>query len=344
MQPSFVLAHLLTCITILAPVSHALNSCFKTDNYNATRGQPFVITWPDDNSIYDLSLDSTEGEFVGYIARNVTDTSLIWTPPLNITDGPYYLALKNLDRQSTCQSQNFTVRGSADSTVTELSGPLAVTVVTINSLLSTVTATVAYFTPTIEVNALTTASATTTSTPIASAAPSATATSKSSSKGNGLTIGISVGFGALVLIVLVLGALLWRARRKKKVQPEAPNETYSDTKHGLRTESPSEELDSQQRMELSGQERNEIDSRVKPQGFKFGTNYTELDNEERRTELDAGQTIPIEMPAEVPVSWNKEKSRPSSIISTPVEGLSTASPFHDANRVSTPTKSTESEK
>jgi hypothetical protein len=62
------LAHLVIAAVVLIPFSDALNSCFKTDNYNAVRGQPFVVTWPDDQSEYDLALETAAFDFIGYIA------------------------------------------------------------------------------------------------------------------------------------------------------------------------------------------------------------------------------------------------------------------------------------
>lgn len=55
-------------------VTEALNSCFNTDDYTVTRGQPYVLTWPADPGYYDIALVTDQDQFVGYIASEFNRT------------------------------------------------------------------------------------------------------------------------------------------------------------------------------------------------------------------------------------------------------------------------------
>lgn len=217
------------------------------------------------------------------------------------------------------------------------------TAVTINGVRTTVTGTVASFTPTAQ-PVLTTG-------PIAEAAPTSPGASKSATSSGSdktLTIGISVAMSGLVVIIIVLGALLWRSRRKRNAKIEkdrkeedAINETL---KRKMMTSSPRSsrdssqpELDGQKRSEIEGRERTELDSRKLPPGYKSGTTYAELHEDERRIELDGRQQTPVEMPGDGPEAWHERKVRPSSIVETPSEGISTRNPFEDCSTPSSPT-------
>lgn len=300
--------HVLLVCALLAAVSHAMNSCFSTDDYSAMRGEPFTITWPNDTSTttWDLSLTTFDQVFVGYIGRessgdinphprsnrllagNITQTSLIWTPPLYIGNGPFKLELWNWNRQSTCYSQNFSVFGSSTAQVTELPGPLATSAVTINGQVTTVTATVASFTP---------SSQTITSlAPSASAAASKTPASRTPK----LQIGVGVAFGVLALIIALLLGLLWNSRRKAKARRDSVPEKLHNNDSMLKlnrlshTEPEAAELGGRERLELSTAEMtNEI-----------GPGRT-------RVELDAGvkENEPVEMPGDVPVGWGDVAKR-----------------------------------
>ncbi|KAH9208162.1 hypothetical protein DL95DRAFT_527544 [Leptodontidium sp. 2 PMI_412] len=291
-------------IIVFAAVSRAADSCFRTDNYTVTRGSPFILTWEGDGSEHDLSLFTEGDESVGFIARNLTQTSLLWTPPLNISDGPYKFGLFIIRRASICYSPIFTVQGGADVPPLELSGPLAVSAVTINQFRTTVTATVARFTP-----------QDTASMASVSQAPSS-ALSRPPEDDAGkkaLQIGIPVTAVMLFLVLVVLGVLLWRSRRQRqqsrmleaKLLSTDGDDAASIPSH--RTEPPPE--DPMPELETRGNAA-EMEGRAQLYAIEMG-NESEI-----KAEMDSiSCQTPVELPGDVPKEWLAGVRRRDSYVS-----------------------------
>lgn len=332
---------LILVAAIFTIATQAANSCFQNDPpYKVVRGTPFVLTWKIDipGSDFDISLATTDHTSLGYISStwslssyiaptmflfllrthllihqtgNVTASSLVWTPPLNISSGPFTLALFLLDRQSICFSPNFTISGSENVQYAAPSASLVTTVVTNNMVPATVTATVGSWTP--NVAALATTAATSTKAATATAVTMVPSDDAPNSNSKMFwKIGLAIGMGVLVVLVIVLGVFLWKAKQKKQSEELAQEHgddvklKFENTSNRSSAHSPLTELQVlPQRSELPVTEQIQLDSCAKPEGWRPDAQYMELNGQERY-EVD-GMGIIAELPGDEPVRFPEKK-------------------------------------
>ncbi|KAK6857721.1 hypothetical protein PG995_005420 [Apiospora arundinis] len=175
--------------------------CFLTADWDhMVPGRPMVLAWANfHGSFYDILLNrdvKTRASLVGSIARNVTQSSIVWLPPEDISEGNpnrlFAVQLWDLARGTVCNSPSFNFKPRSPDTPSESdyrhnSAPFATGVEpSYSSALPT---------------------STTTSGPEPTEEPA--------KQTNTATIVAGAVIGTLLVALLVVSGLLWRAKRKR---------------------------------------------------------------------------------------------------------------------------------
>lgn len=274
-------------------------------------GQPNVLIWEAGGPNRDVLLNSdadSQAQFVGAIARNVSQGSVFWIPPVDIAKGNatglFAIQLWDLENGMGCQSPAFEFAEVADDAPDENTagpfGPFVTTAISIiNTGYVTVTATAATFTsggPIFE-QAVTgsitaTDGDTTTGTsmpvPTTSAASSSAAPDESDQSSGPNTVAIAVGTvgGVLVLALVVLSFLLWRVRRKRAGE-KAKLESLADPKDISPMSTPESQVTEVSRAQPGPVE--ELDDTAR---------HEMMGDSSAPQELDSQNVEPVELPAD----------------------------------------------
>lgn len=322
-----------TTFLALAAGAAASERCFLTTDWSEDvliPGQPNVLIWTDAASNRDVLLDTLDGSdvaFVGAIARNVSQGSVFWVPPINITGGvanqTYEIQLWDMITGFGCSSPAFRF-AEVDVTENEPTtavpfGPFVTTAISIsNTGYVTVTATVATFQsdgPIFEqqVTGSITATdgdgplSTSTSDPDSASTTASDSDEDSDSGPNVLAIVIGTIGGVLVVALIVLSVLLWRVKRKRATEK-------------ARLDSPEEPK------EISP--LSTPDSQMSEMVIRQGTAVTEVSGDTARHEMLGDSTAPQELPThnmdpvELPADEIPPPSYPGheSMVSSPTTG------------------------
>jgi hypothetical protein len=320
--------------TILALAAGAASErCFLTTDWTEDvliPGQPNVLIWTDGSSNRDVLLDTLDGSevaFVGAIARNVSQGSVFWVPPINITGGvanqTFEIQLWDMTTGFGCSSPAFRfaeVDVTEDESTTDVPfGPFVTTAISIsNTGYVTVTATVATFqsdTPIFEqaVTGSITATdgegptSTSMSVPESASTTASDADDEGDSGPNVLAIVIGTIGGVLVVALIVLSVLLWRVRRKRATE-KARLESLEEPKEISPLSTP--------------------DSQMSEMAIRQGTAVTEVSGDTARHEMVGDSTAPQELPThsmdpvELPADEIPPPSYPGheSMVSSPTTG------------------------
>ncbi|KAK7998992.1 hypothetical protein PG991_014667 [Apiospora marii] len=238
---------------------------------------------------------------VGPIARNITESSVVWQPPDHIRDDHpirlYAVQLWDLARGTVCNSPsfNFKARPSDEPPESLPPGPIVTTSVSLENGAANVVATVAPpftsgggpFDPT------STSAPSPTST--ATGSPEPTDESAERSRLAGIIAGTVCGT-IFVVLLLVGGLLWWRARQKKRAKARGAALPTKDTTD----EAPPTAHDSTAELGEGGAPG--MATRTELQGDQQARAEMEggAAAEKRLYEMPAASSAPVELPAEMP--------------------------------------------
>ncbi|KAK8120240.1 hypothetical protein PG999_004360 [Apiospora kogelbergensis] len=190
-------------------------------------GLPMVLAWANfHSSFYDILLNrdvKTRASLVGSIARNVTQSSIVWLPPEDISEGNpnrlFAVQLWGLARGTVCNSPSFNFKPRSPDTPSESlpPGPLVTTATSWDNEAFRIIATIAPpFATGVEpsYSSALLPTSTTTSGPEPTEEPA--------KQKNTATIVVGAVIGTLVVALLIVSGLLWRAKRKRAKERGIP--------------------------------------------------------------------------------------------------------------------------